>query len=220
MARVRKKRKRESSADATDALDDAFFASDGGAVALVEEAPLAVEPRVDDVRKWTPEARARRARFATYVRVAVGLCVALCVAAAGRNVLSAREQGDAPRRAAVAASAVAHAPAAIAPVVETAIEPATPLPEVSAVAAPSVDRDAAPRAKRAAQRALEMGRVAAAIESGETSVALDPSDGEAWLILGAAYLERGQASDARRCFRSCVAEARRGPKWECAAMLR
>ena len=108
--------------------------------------------------------------------------------------------------------------AAAAPIVAEVAQ-AAPLAEV-ADAAPTLDPDAARREKRAAQRALEMGRAAAAIESGEKSVSLDPSDGEAWLVLGAAYLERGQATDARRCFRACMTEASRGPKWECGAMLR
>jgi Flp pilus assembly protein TadD len=67
--------------------------------------------------------------------------------------------------------------------------------------------------------ALERGRVAVAIAAGERSVALDPGDGEAWLILGAAYQQKGSTADARRCYRACV-EAERGPKGECAAMLR
>jgi Flp pilus assembly protein TadD len=47
-------------------------------------------------------------------------------------------------------------------------------------------------------------------------VALDPSDAEAWLILGAAYQEKGDAANARRSFKSCLSEGKRGPKWECA----
>jgi Flp pilus assembly protein TadD len=85
---------------------------------------------------------------------------------------------------------------------------------------PEPDPVAAREAKRTAQRALDRNRVALAVEAGERSVALDPTDGEAWLILGAAYQQRGTPSEARRCFASCVRLAKRGPRSECAAMLR
>ena len=49
---------------------------------------------------------------------------------------------------------------------------------------------------------------------------LDPTDAEGWLILGAAYLQRAAPQDAKRCFASCVKEATRGPRGECAALLR
>ncbi len=81
-----------------------------------------------------------------------------------------------------------------------------------------LDPKAAKTEKIAAQRALERGKMADAIEAGERSVALDPTDAEAWLILGAAYQEKGKGAEARRCFTACVKEAKRGPKGECAAM--
>jgi tetratricopeptide (TPR) repeat protein len=75
-------------------------------------------------------------------------------------------------------------------------------------------------AKRASQAALEEGRANEAIEAGERAVALDPTDAEAWLILGAGYDQRGTRGDARRCFTSCVRLATHGPRGECAALLR
>jgi Flp pilus assembly protein TadD len=74
--------------------------------------------------------------------------------------------------------------------------------------------------KEAAQAALEHGKVPLAIELGERSVSLDPTDAEAWLVLGAAYLQRGASKDARRCFSSCVEQATHGGQRECAALLR
>ncbi len=71
-----------------------------------------------------------------------------------------------------------------------------------------------------ARRSLERGKVGDAIEAGERSVALDPQDGEAWLLLGAAYQEKGKSVEARRCYTSCVKEGKRGPLGECRAMLR
>jgi cytochrome c-type biogenesis protein CcmH/NrfG len=75
-------------------------------------------------------------------------------------------------------------------------------------------------AKRASQTALEEGKSAQAIEAGERAVTLDPTDAEAWLILGAGYDQRGTHADARRCFVNCVRLATHGPRGECAALLR
>jgi Flp pilus assembly protein TadD len=79
---------------------------------------------------------------------------------------------------------------------------------------------AAADAKSDAQRALERGLLADAVEAGEESVALDPTDADAWLVLGAAYEKRGRYADARRCFQTCAEQARRGGRWECRALLR
>ena len=50
-------------------------------------------------------------------------------------------------------------------------------------------------------------------------MALDRKDGEAWLILGAAYQSLGKLADARRSFLACSKEATTGPVGECRAML-
>ncbi len=76
----------------------------------------------------------------------------------------------------------------------------------------------AKKQKTAAHNALESGKHAKAIEAGERSVALDPTDAEAWLILGVAYQEKGNKEEAKRCFKSCLTEGKRGPKGECAMM--
>jgi Flp pilus assembly protein TadD len=80
--------------------------------------------------------------------------------------------------------------------------------------------DEATQAKQDAEKALEKGRAAQAIEAAERSVALDPTDAEAWLILGAGYDQRGAFAQARRCFATCAKVATRGPRRECAALLR
>jgi hypothetical protein len=129
-------------------------------------------------------------------------------------------------------SSAPHHVAAESPVVEPAVpeqrvdavEPATgpgATPEVGP--GPSASPPGDPRAleaKHASQVALEKGRTADAIEAGERSVALDPGDAEAWLILGAAYDQRGTYAKGRACFQSCVDLATRGPRGECAALLR
>ncbi|HEX8789774.1 MAG TPA: tetratricopeptide repeat protein [Polyangiaceae bacterium] len=134
-----------------------------------------------------------------------------------RPAAPAEPQGTAPVESAVAAPAPApteQAPAApAASVAEEAAPTATDTAE-----APAPDPKEAAKAKRASQTALERGKLAAAIEAGEQSVALDPTDAEAWLILGAAYQEKGDQKNARRSFKSCLEQGKRGPKWECAQM--
>lgn len=73
--------------------------------------------------------------------------------------------------------------------------------------------------KAKARSMLEKRKLAEAIEAGEKSVHLDPTDGEAWLILGASYQEKGNLAEARRAYGSCVKEAKTGPRAECAKML-
>ena len=110
-------------------------------------------------------------------------------------------RGDGPR------------PAAAAPA-EAAAPPRHPAD------APPAEPDpvAAAKEKNTSRNALERGKLGDAIESGERAVALDPTDAEAWLILGAAYQEKGDQKNARRSFKSCLEQSKRGPKYECAAM--
>jgi hypothetical protein len=79
---------------------------------------------------------------------------------------------------------------------------------------------AAKQAKQEAEHALEKGRTTLAIEAGARAVALDPTDAEAWLILGAGYDQRGAYGEARKCFAACARVATRGPRRECSALLR
>jgi hypothetical protein len=88
----------------------------------------------------------------------------------------------------------------------------------AAPAASEPDPKAAAKEKSTCRAALERGKLADAIEAGERSVSLDPTDSEAWLILGAAYQEKGNMKDARRCYRACIEQGKRGPKYECMAM--
>jgi len=144
----------------------------------------------------------------------------------------AEPQATAPAATETAAAAPTQAPAeqavpaAAPPPEEAASATAPPAKDETAVAPTATDTEEAPtpdpkeaaKAKRASQAALERGKVADAIESGERSVALDPTDAEAWLILGAAYQTKGDQKNARRSFKSCLEQSKRGPKWECAQM--
>ena len=122
----------------------------------------------------------------------------------------------------------AEVPAAVAP----AEAPKADDAKLAAAAAPAKGEDAkpaspavatgdktAPQEKVDARRNLERGKLVEAIEAGERSVALDPQDGEAWLLLGAAYQEKGKNAEARRCYKACLSEGKRGPLGECRAML-
>ena len=100
-------------------------------------------------------------------------------------------------------------------------------PSAASLPAPSPPTDAedpkvaeAKQAKQEAEHALEKGHATLAIEAGERAVALDPTDAEAWLILGAGYDQRGAYGEARKCFATCARVATRGPRRECAALLR
>jgi tetratricopeptide (TPR) repeat protein len=86
-------------------------------------------------------------------------------------------------------------------------------------AAATVSSPEALEAKENAQKALEGGKIAAAIQNGIHAVELDPGDAESWLILGAAYLQRGKPAQARSSFATCVQLATRGPRAECAALV-
>jgi hypothetical protein len=116
------------------------------------------------------------------------------------------------------------------PAPSAAAEPPPPAePAAAAAAAPSAQEppaepnmgDGNAKEEKAKARAfLEKRKIAEAIEAGERSVKLDPTDGEAWLLLGASYQEKGKMVEARRAYASCVKEATTGPRQECAKMLR
>jgi tetratricopeptide (TPR) repeat protein len=200
------------------------------------------EPELPDPRLAAIAANAalRRAHFTKYVKGAVAFAAAVCVAALakvaiGRNDAASdvRPQAEMVQAAAaVTLPRVEQAPAPEPPPAPTTHGVASSEPALAPAASQAVASDAAAGEQPApapgeaaaemaiARVELERGRVAASIEAGERSVALDPSDGEAWLILGAAYQQKGNTADARRCYRTCVDQATRGPKGECAAMLR
>ncbi len=127
-----------------------------------------------------------------------------------------------PAPAAPAQELVAPAPATPAPEL-VAPAPAAPAPELVAPApaapateplahqeaktgneTPAPDPGEAVKQKRASRLALERGRTAASIEAGEHAVRLDPLDADAWLILGAAYQQKGDLAEARRCYKACA----------------
>jgi hypothetical protein len=119
-----------------------------------------------------------------------------------------------------ALSASTTASAASAAVTASAAASAEPAPSASSGLDEAEKRKEAAKAKRKAQGFLEGGAYAKAIDEAKKSTELDPTDGEAWLILGAAYQEKGQGAEARKAYTACLKEGKRGPKGDCAAMLR
>lgn len=182
-------------------------------------------------RKSMPYVAARRERFSRVVKWVAGGAAILCALAAARAIApghtpspataaAAAAKIEAPARAAEpprAEPARVEAPKVDVPAVVVAPEAPAAEPPKEVVAA---DPEAAKADKKIAQKALERGKLADAIEAGERSVAADPTDSEAWLILGASYQEKGKIAEAKRCYRACIEQGKRGPKGECAAMLR
>lgn len=201
-------------------------------------------------RKLDPHVIRRRERFAGYVKIAVAGAAIVCLAAVGRSAIHSRNAKSAQAaQAAIAMAPETPPPAPVQPVAQKAAEPAAaPVQEAKeeakpaepvAEAKPSSDRveeakpaevaaptkaeeiagDAKEELKKS-RTALEKRKIPEAIEAGERSVALDPTDGEAWLILGAAYQEKGDMVNARRCYGACVKQGKTGPRLECQKMLR
>ena len=118
-----------------------------------------------------------------------------------------------------AGSAVPNTPPANAPVVAKTDEGPAVVPGPAAEPTEGDKKDAV-KEKKACEAFLNRGAFAKAVEAGEHSVALDPADGDAWLMLGAAYQSLGKMAEARRSFSSCVAEGKKGSLTECRQMLR
>jgi hypothetical protein len=205
-----------------------FFDGGGTTDAPPDDPALDATPDPKLVLKMRPDVRARRAKLTRYVQWTVGALVVMCVVALGKMVAARGPQRVAAHavppaavavtdRYAGAAPVAAEAPAAAAP---SQTEPSPVVAEPVAPAPPATDAKAAADEKKDARIALERGAFAKAIAAGERSVALDAKDGEAWLILGAAYQSLGKALDARRSFVACTKEGTRGPIGECRAMLR
>lgn len=74
--------------------------------------------------------------------------------------------------------------------------------------------------KEASRKALEGHKLDAAIAAGERAVAIDPTDGESWLILAASYMVKGDAKNAQRSYKSCLEKATTRHKAECAQFAR
>lgn len=177
------------------------------------------------VRMAEPAVVERRARYSRYVGWAVAGAAVVCLAALGRSLVGGPPEKPAPvletrpgPPLTIEKPAEPKPAETVTPPEPSASASATPVAEAPAeAAAPIGDAKAE---KKKAQAALEQRKIADAITAGEASVAIDPTDGEAWLILGAAYQEKGDIASARRSFAACVKEGKTGPVAECGKMLR
>jgi Flp pilus assembly protein TadD len=174
----------------------------------------------------TPEADRRRAVFVRVVAIVLALSLAICAGAALREryesgAVSALEPGSLIARTAFAASNVEP------------LEPMEPAGDrAREVPARAADRIPTPIAERRLSKtvgtvplrkalyALETGRDAEAVRYAREAAALDPGDAIAWLVLGAAHAQQGDAAAARASYASCMQKGRRGPVSECASLLR
>lgn len=201
----------------------------------------AVVPDARSQRKLSPEARARRAHLSKWVKAAVAASAAILAIGALRVTLTRhKEEPAAPRAAAALAAPVevkvdppaappAPPPAAEPPKDEAKAEAAKDQPADSKDTAAAKDepRDqpaekpakTAAQEKASAQALLDANNAGGAAAAAQRSVALDPHDAEAWLILGAAYQMQGSNAAAKQAFASCTKQAKRGPVSECSSML-
>ncbi len=212
-----------------DEVADRFFAAPPE-VRTPEPLPI-VEAGKGDASTEPPAVRERRRYLMRYVATAVTVAALIVVAAVVR-VTTARGAfaANRPVQASVNAasdpvlpipSPAAEDPAAVAPEAPSAgTPPAAESADETPAENPEPDDRTAPEAKKESLHELELARLAASIDAGERAVALDPTDADAWLILGAAYQKRGAYADARRCFTSCAHQANHGNRFECWALLR
>lgn len=181
-------------------------------------------------------AAARRRSLARPVLGVVLVSLLLCVAGFVRSVAKGTSTNVFPPAAVLGETTGAvplAIPGASSAVIANAEPPSGAVPPASSETPPSAEArvnaapvnaaapTAAPNPARAlreeARAALERGAGAAAISAGQRSVAVDPTDAEAWLILGAAYQQAGQEAAAQAAFASCARLAKRGPVGECAS---
>jgi hypothetical protein len=96
-------------------------------------------------------------------------------------------------------------------------------PSVPSVATTFGVADAGPPAEtgslvQQAQRALERGQAARAIDLARRATQASPGNADAWLTLGAAYDAAGQSGAAKAAYRACVQNGRGPSVNECRAL--
>jgi hypothetical protein len=227
-------------------VHDEFFAA-GEKVPVTRDASgsyAGIDPR--HAQKMTAAAHARRAHLSRYVIWAVGAAAGLLVV--GLTVSKLRHPVDEPARHEIAhvvapvetqATATQQAAAAQPPPVQELSDQGNlddkkaddtkvdddkkdevkDEPDKKPDEMPAEKPKNAWQEKQAAKAALERGANGVAIAAGERSVALDPSDGEAWLVLGGAYQAMGNNGQAKRCYNACVSQGKKGPIGDCRDML-
>lgn len=206
---------------AFDDADERFFLAEDS-LAPVAVADLAES---DEAAQRARLDSPRRRAFARGVGAVVLLATGMCVAAftgRGPPLLGAASSAIATSKQVVGAPVPVAVPV---PVVGVPVTAPVPVPSSQAAfnagrTPAAIDPVAALEARERARRALSKGDVASAVTLATHSVQLDPSEADAWLVLGAAELARGAHTQARSTFRACTKAATRGPRRECERMLR
>jgi hypothetical protein len=184
--------------------------------------------------------------FKRNVYIVVGLCVVVIVLVLIRSALAPPPplQTHSEPAPSVAAPAIPPPPpepvvAAPQPAASTPSQAAAPVASAAASAAPAASGVAVPadssvaavassapastkteaQERDDARRLLARGKATAAADAAARATALDPTDGDAWLLLGAADMEIGKTADAREAFTQCVKQGKRGEIGECRSML-
>jgi hypothetical protein len=240
------RRKNRASSGSTSALDNEVDIEIRRRQMSIDDE--SVDDAISRRRALIAGARHRRRELSKYVIGAVSASLVLCVAAGTKIALvQLRHDPDLERdplpvtaRLASLSSGGLNAMSPAPRPLET--NPPRPPPPIASASAPTEPdpASAAPvvthppdeaakgpanhtqdavRLREHSRSALERGSLKSSIEAGEQSVDLDPTDSEAWLILGAAYQQMGSLGEARRCFRSCVVKGKGASRSECAAML-
>ena len=194
--------------------DERFFLAEGS---LAPTELVVVAPAVDDEE---PIPRSRADRIASPRRRALARWVGGVVAAFAVFCVAAFASKSAPTPTVAAPSAPPRTtlvPAMPVEIPAPVVPPAAPPPAPETETKPDPARALALR--EVARTALSRGAVDTAIERGIESVEADPSDAEAWLVLGAAQMAKGQNAESRSTFVTCTKMATHGPRNECSQML-
>jgi TPR repeat len=170
--------------------------------------PAKIAPRLDDDGVERAALSLGRPSVSPYLKAAGTLAMAVCLVLAGRGLI--RRARPLPLGGSVAAGAVAP---------PAAVDPIPPVPETIEPSPSAPSDESAEQEKTASLVALEQGKVEEAVAAGERATALDPTDADAWRILGAAYEDQGSFAAARRCYQSCTKSATRGDVRECTLLL-
>ncbi len=230
-------------------VHDAFFAAgEAGHHQITKESGsfAAVDPR--HAQKMSASAHARRAHLSRYVKIAVGAAAGILMLGFAIKSFRGHPNDEPVRREVTHVAAIQQPvqqpeqPKAVTPPVVENVDTAKvdeaktdekkTDENVAAADAKAAEetvekKDDLPpekpknawQEKQAAKAALERGANSAAIQAGERSVALDPSDGEAWLVLGGAYQAMGNSAQAKRCYTACTTQGKKGPISDCKDML-
>jgi hypothetical protein len=152
----------------------------------------------------------RSSRVSPYAKALVGIAAAVSLVFFGRGLFR-------------------HPVAPLSPVAAAAVPTAVPPPSEAAPAEPTLEGvtpplddpnpESAAALKHASLDALEHRKLDDAVAAGEKATALDPTDADSWLILGAAYHDQGNFLAARRSYAACAKQATRGEVRECKFLL-